>query len=86
MVTQSKYRDFESGSLAEWKLTDSIIKKHCMNRSLPTEDDTEDHFDDQLVPPFCPSGAPDGPRVTLNTARCLISRYVVVVDPNWDGI
>lgn len=74
MVANSKRQDFERDHLDEWKLTDSIVKQHCMNRSMPTEDESVDHFDDMKVPPFCPDGVANDARITLNTARGLLSR------------
>ncbi|MPC24342.1 Endoribonuclease dcr-1 [Portunus trituberculatus] len=74
MIEESDVDDLLS-SVRLYREIETVLTNICINRELPTDLETSLHFaEDEIMPPYEPFGT-DGPRITFNSAICLINVY-----------
>ncbi|CAG2100109.1 unnamed protein product [Medioppia subpectinata] len=74
-VEKNELFDKINDNLHKYKETEKILNDCCHNRSVPTEAEIDESFDDQLLEPYMPKSEEGSARVTLNSAIAIINRY-----------
>ncbi|KAK7066036.1 hypothetical protein SK128_000916 [Halocaridina rubra] len=75
MVEDANHQKFIS-DLDVYREIEKSLKTLCLNRNLPTDDETRMHFkEDEIILPYEPYGI-EGPKVTANSAVSLINHYL----------